>query len=97
MNGGTKIMTNYQIIEKAKVALVMSGKIEAEDEIHTFQGWKERGFKVRKGEHAITRFSIWKYTSKVVATKDDGTEISKDSCFLKDSCWFSTKQVEAIA
>lgn len=89
-------MTNQQIIENAKANLVINGKISAEDEIHTFNGWKERGFRIRKGEHAVARFSIWKFTSKVVMVKDDGTEISKENCFLKESCWFSTKQVEAV-
>lgn len=28
-------------------------------EIHTFAAWKERGYIVKKGEHAISKLTIW--------------------------------------
>lgn len=68
---------------------------EVED-IHTFQRWKELGFQVRKGEHAIASFSIWKYTSKA---KDKTEEEAQEEgfCFMKKAFWFSASQVDAIA
>ena len=64
--------------------------------IHTFQRWKELGFSVKKGEHAVTRLTIWKYTGK---RKDDekNQEAESGHCFLKQSCFFSEHQVEALA
>ena len=29
--------------------------------IHTYNGWKELGYQVKKGEHAKAQFPIWKY------------------------------------
>lgn len=43
-------MTNEEIIQNEKKVLGM-GEFEP---LHTFQKWKEMGFKVKKGEHAVT-------------------------------------------
>ena len=52
-------------------------KVEFPEEIHTFNGWKERGFQVKKGEKSKIKFSIWKYTKKTVKDKD-GKEEEKE-------------------
>ena len=59
--------------------------------IHTFAGWKERGYKVKKGEHAVAKFGIWKY-----AGKQDEEEKDKETgyCFIKQSHFFAAHQVE---
>ena len=73
-----------------------SEKIIMEPEaIHTFAAWKAMGYKVRKGEHAIARFMIWKHATKLV-TDDDGTEVEKGRMFLKEACFFAPSQVEPI-
>ena len=54
-----KKMTNEEIIYRHSVALAEQGKlkiIETElgtmpEPIHTFNGWKEHGFRVKKGEN----------------------------------------------
>ena len=38
-------------------------KLEISEEIHTFNAWKQRGFIVRKCEHAVASFPIWKYVT----------------------------------
>lgn len=84
-------IANANIIQQGWAALVMDGLIKPEEEIHTFQGWKDRGYRVKRGEHAITRLTIWKYAGK----KDKETEEETDGhCFLKNSCFFATSQVE---
>ena len=61
--------------------------------IHTFQMWKALGFKVKKGEHAIARLTIWKYAkNKVDETQPE--EEQGGRCFKKESCFFSLSQVE---
>lgn len=61
------------------------------EQIHTFQHWKECGFRVKKGQKAIATFPIWKRTVKI---NDNGEERAK--MFLKKSAFFSFSQVEPI-
>jgi len=105
-------MTNNMLVFMERVRLMNEGiiggtgrtfvtddgkEIEEPEEIHTFQAWKARGFKVKKGEKAITRLCIWKHTAKDTGeTDDDGNPISKESMFMKESCFFSANQVEKI-
>lgn len=63
--------------------------------IHTFAHWKSLGFKVKKGEHAVARFAIWKHASKTVKD-DDGKDIDLDRMFPKDACFFAMSQVERM-
>ena len=60
--------------------------------IHTFNGWKDLGYTVKKGEHAKAKFQIWKYTGQ----KDEEGNEQKDGghCFLKTAFWFTFDQVE---
>lgn len=66
--------------------------------IHTFSHWKELGYSVKKGEHAVARFPIWKGAEKTVRD-DDGNETDEKMLrmFRKDSCFFSASQVEPTA
>lgn len=38
--------------------------IELPEAIHTFSAWKKAGFAVKRGEHAIACFPVWKYTQR---------------------------------
>ena len=40
--------------------------VELPEQIHTFNGWKERGYCVKKGEKSKIKFPIWKHTAKRV-------------------------------
>lgn len=68
-------------------------KLELPEEIHTFAAWKSMGYKVKKGEHAIASFPIWKYTNKTVEN-ENGEEEKKENMFLKVSAFFRRSQVE---
>ena len=62
--------------------------------IHTYNGWKELGYHVKKGEHAKAQFVIWKYKGR----KDEETgEELNGRCFHKKASWFTFDQVEKIA
>lgn len=97
-------MTNAEIIYRASEELVMEGKLNAIvvngtsilEEIHTFQGWKERGFKVKKGEKSDIKIPIWKYSSKKVEDKETHEEKEKSSMFMKTAAFFRSNQVERI-
>lgn len=65
------------------------------EEIHTFARWKQLGFSVKKGQKAIAKFPIWKYTTKKNSNEKDSNDDEKNSyCFMKMSAFFSASQVE---
>ena len=65
--------------------------------IHTFAHWKELGYSVKKGEHAVASFPIWKGAERVVKD-DDGKETDEKTVkmFMKTSFFFSAAQVEPL-
>ena len=69
--------------------------LELPEEIHTFNGWKARGFAVKKGEKSSIKFPIWKHTSKKVKA-EDGKEDESCHMFMKVSAFFTAAQVELI-
>ena len=97
-------MTNAEIIYRTSIDLVKAGKLNTvtvngtaiPEEIHTFQGWKERGFKVKKGEKSDIKIPIWKHSSKMVEDKETHEEKEKSSMFMKTAAFFRPDQVERI-
>lgn len=69
-------------------------ELDVPEEIHTYQVWKELGFQVQKGEKAIARFPIWKYTSKKI--EKDGEEVEKSNMFMKTASFFKASQVKEM-
>lgn len=69
-------------------------QLEMPEAIHTFNGWKERGYAVKKGEKAIAKFTIWKCKSKKVETEDGEEEYN--NMFMKTAAFFKFSQVEKI-
>lgn len=70
-------------------------QIREPEEIHTFQKWKELGFSVRKGEHAITKIMIWKYKEEAKEKNEDEDKEEKIA-FMKQAFFFSPEQVERM-
>ena len=62
--------------------------------IHTFQVWKELGFSVKKGEHAIAKFTIWKYKPDKLQNGEEDEE--SGHMFMKVAHFFKRDQVEPI-
>lgn len=94
-------VTNAQIIFNAQCALVDAGKIGVDangfpEEIHTFQFWKDAGYRVRKGAKAVIELGIWKLATKK-RKADDEDDDEKAHFFLKRSWFFSRSQVDKIA
>lgn len=76
-----------------------SREIELPEEIHTFNGWKERGYSVKKGEKSKIKFAIWKYTTKKIEVENkngEKEETEKSNMFLKMSAFFTAEQVELL-
>lgn len=81
--------------------------VEEPEEIHTFNGWKARGYQVKKGEKSTIKFPIWKHTVKMLDTDTDNPETNKmnqqineqggqTNMFVKVSAFFTLSQVEPI-
>ena len=81
--------------------------VELPEEIHTFNGWKQRGYSVKKGEKSSIKFPIWKHTRKMLNTNTGNAELDKmntqineqggqTNMFMKVSAFFTAAQVEPI-
>ena len=89
-------MTNSEIILGNMATLIADGVITEDNVIHTYAHWKSLGFQVKKGEHAIAKFPIWKYTKKKDKDMSEEEAQQKGYCFMKNSAWFTDAQVEPI-
>lgn len=69
-------------------------EIQEPEQIHTYQAWKSLGYQVKKGEKAVAKFHIWKYTEKVIENGEDEETIK--NMFMKCSAFFSASQVESV-
>ena len=97
-NERTKLLNEGKISGTGRTITIETneGKISVPEpeEIHTFQMWKSLGFSVKKGEHAIAKFPIWKYTKKD-ADPETLTE-AEEKIFMKIAAFFTIAQVEPI-
>lgn len=92
-------MNNNEIISKNLLMLILDGKVQPDEDIHTYAGWKARGYKVKRGEHAVTSFTIWKGVNKNVEVENEAGSsetVSTVRMFPKTASWFSTRQVEKV-
>jgi hypothetical protein len=92
-------MTNAEIIMENSMLLVADGVLEVDEngmpeEIHTYSHWKTLGRQVKRGEKAIAKFPIWKYTSKKTEDVSEEEAQKKGYCFQKLSAWFKYSQTE---
>lgn len=82
-------------------------RLEIPEEIHTFAAWKSMGYSVKKGEHAVAKFAIWKHTAKMLDTNTGNAETDKmnaeindkggmQNMFMKVAAFFTADQVEKI-
>ena len=89
-------MTNAAIILGQTTLLMQDGVIGEDDMIHTYARWKAMGYQVKKGEKAIAKFPVWKYTNKKAKEMDEEEAQAAGYCFMKLSAFFSNNQVEPI-
>ena len=67
-------------------------KVKEPAQLHTFYAWKKKGYKVKQGEHAITKIDIWKRTQN---DSDDKDGDDKKLSFMKMAMFFfADSQVE---
>ena len=62
--------------------------------IHTYAGWKSRGYKVQKGQHSDIKFPIWHYRKNKPKNMDEEEASEKGYCYMKTASWFRFDQVQ---
>ena len=94
-------MTNQEIIfkeacmaklyteEEALAIIAEHGSLS----LHTYATWKQLGYQVKKGEHALITCKLWKKKQ----SKDDDENDPDAPMYLVKSFLFSKDQVEAIS
>lgn len=96
--------TNAEIILRESLNLVNQGVLKTTgrvfvqelpepEPIHTYNGWQDLGYQVKKGEKAKASFPIWKWAGK----KDEETGQESGRCWQRKAFWFTADQVEKIA
>ena len=86
-------MTNYQIIENAKIELGLDEDLI----LKTYQDWKRLGYQVKQGEKSVMACMIWFPKKSKVKTEVDDEEVNDGSFFKSKAYFFSQNQVERIA
>ena len=79
-------MTNFQIIANAmidsglatKEMIAEIVKNKQELPLHTFADWKNRGYKIKKGEHAVMTAVIWKRKFKKKIIEDAPVDLVEE-------------------
>ena len=69
-------------------------EVKEVEPIHTFAGWKARGYKVVKGQHSDIKFPIWHYKKNKPKDMDEEEAVEKGYCYMKTASWFKSDQVE---
>lgn len=90
-------MTNNQIIEQAVQQQFAGDPEKLSMAYHTFEAWRQLGFSVRKGEHAVMCVYLWKKSSRKRSGSDSAetVEIENDDGFFRAKSYlFSSAQVE---
>ena len=108
LNARLDLMEKGVIKGSGKFAEIINGngeleEIELPEEIHTFKEWNERGYRIRRGSHAVATIYIWKFKDKERKAKekaasaiDNAASIVRDNTdFVKvKAFFFSQSQVE---
>lgn len=108
-------MTNAEIIFNRAMALKNAGiiggcgrfavatdgnKVELPEDIHTFAAWKAAGFMVKRGEHAVDCFKIWKPINRRNAAVNDAADEEqvevRPGMMLVKAYFFAAHQVQPI-
>ena len=106
LNESVRLMEEGVLKGTGEVVKVVDGdgneiELEMPEPIHTFNGWKARGYVVKKGEKSTIKFPIWKYTEKSKKEEElTGNPIEDaptTNMFMKMSAFFRFDQVEKIA
>lgn len=72
-------------------------KLPEAEPLHTFAMWKSLDYRVKKGEHAITKLTIWKYANRRTDNDEEDTaDENGGHCFRKLAYFFSASQVEPM-
>jgi antirestriction protein ArdC len=93
------ILKGSGVTSLVKTADGTEKEIELPEPIHTYQRWQELGYQVRKGEHAIAKFMIWKQgkaSKKAMEEAEANGETPRTRMFMKTAAFFKADQCDKI-
>lgn len=88
-------MTNIEIIEGERIL----NNINEDLVLDTFQGWKNKGYQIIKGQKALFKTKIWKprkQEAKSEENEEQKEELKNSRFILVNSAFFSNEQVQKI-
>lgn len=92
MNEGILKSSGRTFVQKMEDG--MEVELPEPETIHTYNGWKELGYQVKKGQKAKACFMIWKWHGK--KDEETGEEVG-GNCYQRKAFWFTFDQVEKIS
>lgn len=99
--GGSGIFGEVTTFDEEENEVVKT--IELPKEIHTFKGWRNKGYTVKRGEKSLLQFPVWvktkpkKKKADEEESENENGKIRKNSFYLKNSYWFSIDQCEPLS
>lgn len=69
-------------------------EIKEVEPIHTFNGWRDRGYSVKKGAKSEIKFPIWHYKKNKPKHMNEEEAVEKGYCYMRTASWFTYDQVE---
>lgn len=101
-------MTNFEMVTRAAImeGIYTQGQAAAlmkanggELPLYTFGEWKNRGYIVKKGQHAALKLKLWAYKGQKAAGSEDPEKDPevKSKFYLRNMNLFDFRQVEKMA
>lgn len=93
-------MKNVEIIEMETQIRIQDGELPENTVLNTWNGWKNLGYRVKRGEIHVAEFRIWmpsKKKAKAEEAEENGEEVKvvgNRRFYKKLSFFFTQNQVE---
>jgi hypothetical protein len=83
-------MTNIQILQGECAVRGIT------EEVNTYAKWKQLGFKVKPGQHALFETQLWKHSKYKKKNKDTNEDEEKEGMYMTKAFLFGESQVEKL-
>lgn len=81
-------MTNIQILSNECTLR------NIKEDVNTYARWKQLGYKVKPGQHALFQTQLWKHSVYKKKNKDTNEDEEKEGMYMTQASLFGRSQVE---